>query len=269
MAISTIKNWVQKLNTGTYKSSWKIDSDGASPCTLANDSGALSTATVKATTALDIGSTPVELTDNSGALACDADVFELGTTPISLTDNSGNLAIDADNLELGSTPITLTDDSGDLAIDADVVKLGSTAVSIKSDSGVLMITNDGGVETPALASKMAFTGTYSMSADVSDVTLMQFVCPYDGYLVASAILMSDARTAGSIAFTIEKNGTPLTPTGLSHAIDDDPTTKSSKTVDYGTTDYDVAAGDVISIVATSSSFTPATNTISMTLVVEG
>jgi len=267
MSLTFIKRFVNKA-TGCWSSTFKIDSDGVAPCTLENNAGALKTATVEPTT-LNLGATPIALTDNSGALAVDADVLELGTTPISITDNSGALAVDADVLELGTTPITLTDDSGDFKIDADALKLGSTVAQIKSDSGVLKVTNDGGAETPLLASKMVFSQQYVMSADISAVTLMEFTATHAGYLVGSSVKMSADRTDGSIAFKVQKNGVDLTPTGLSLDIDDDPTTKVNAAVAYGTADYDIAAGDVISIIATSTTFTPSTNNINLALVLEG
>jgi hypothetical protein len=80
--------------------------------------------------------------------------------------------------------------------------------------------------------------------------------------------MKTARTGGSIAIEPHKNGSGLTPTDLDMDIDDNPTTKNNKTVAYGTTGYDFAAGDTIGFLATTSAFTPLANVMTLCLIVE-
>ncbi len=73
------------------------------------------------------------------------------------------------------------------------------------------------------------------------------VMPRAGYLVTSVLQSSSARSGGILDTKIQKNGTDITPTGLDLILDDTDTIKAYANVAYGTTNYDVAAGDEISV----------------------
>ena len=95
-----------------------------------------------------------------------------------------------------------------------------------------------------------------------------FVIGRAGYIVGASIKMDSARTAGTVAAEPHKNGTGLTPTGLDLLIDGTDTLKDYATVAYGTTNYDVAAGDTVGFLVTTSTFTPLSNSGALTIEVE-
>lgn len=101
------------------------------------------------------------------------------------------------------------------------------------------------------------------SANIMDVTV-----PYAGYLVATSIKASSARTAGTLDAEPHKNGTGLTPTGLDLQLAASPTTKDNASVTYQTASYDIAAGDTVGFLVTTSSWAPLANSITMTITIE-
>jgi hypothetical protein len=103
---------------------------------------------------------------------------------------------------------------------------------------------------------------------LTDANVMNVAAPFAGYLVGASATAKSARTAGSLALQPHKNGTGLTPTGLDLLIDDNPTTTQSATVTYGTSNYDVAAGDTIGFLATTTSFAPLANVVEVVLILE-
>ncbi len=122
---------------------------------------------------------------------------------------------------------------------------------------------------PSTKARISFTTEFILDG-VNQLTasnVMDFVCPYAGYLVASSIMMESSRTAGSLEVTLHKNGGVVTE-GLDLLIDDNPTQKSYEVITYGTLGFDVAAGDRIGFLVTTTTFTPLSNRGFLTLVVE-
>lgn len=104
---------------------------------------------------------------------------------------------------------------------------------------------------------------------LTGANVMDFVCPYAGYLVAASIKMEGARTAGSVAVEPHKDGVGLTQTGLDLLIDDDPTQKQYATVAYAANvEYAVTAGTSVGFLVTTTAFTPLSNRGYLTLVIE-
>lgn len=95
-----------------------------------------------------------------------------------------------------------------------------------------------------------------------------FVIGRAGYIVGASVKMDGARTAGTVTVEPHKNGTGLTPTGLDLLIDGTDTQKDYATVAYGTTNYDVAAGDTVGFLVTTSTFTPLSNFGTLAIEVE-
>jgi len=71
--------------------------------------------------------------------------------------------------------------------------------------------------------------------------------PRAGYIVAAVLYTSSARSAGTLNSQIQKNGTDITPTDLDLQLDGSNTTEHYASVAYGTTNYDFAAGDDLSV----------------------
>lgn len=95
-----------------------------------------------------------------------------------------------------------------------------------------------------------------------------FVIGRNGYIVGAGIKMDSARTAGTVAAEPHKNGTGLTPTGLDLLIDGTDTLRDYATVAFGTTNYNVSAGDTVGFLVTTSSFAPLSNSGTLTIEVE-
>ena len=88
---------------------------------------------------------------------------------------------------------------------------------------------------------------------LTGATVFEVVVPYAGYLTSASVRADTAFSAGkTLALEPAVNGTGLTPTGLDLALDDDPTQSAFGTVAFGTSGYAVAAGDVLSLKATTS-----------------
>lgn len=82
---------------------------------------------------------------------------------------------------------------------------------------------------------------------------------YPGYIVGASIVLDDPRTAGTIDVSLEKGGVDLG-AAVNLQINASETKIDFATQAYGTTGYDVAAGDEIAIQVTTSSFAPLTAT---------
>lgn len=166
----------------------------------------------------------------------------------------------------GASGITV--EVGDVVI-CTTTNAGGTQAAVGSSFAII---NQNIVDTAA-AIRKKYTYTIDFWIDgqnqLTGSVLMDISTPIAGYLVAASVKMKSARTAGSIAIEPHKNGTGLTPTGLDLLIDNTDTTKDSATVAYGTTGYDVAAGDTIGFMATSTTYTPLANVGTLTLVLEG
>ena len=106
--------------------------------------------------------------------------------------------------------------------------------------------------------------------ELSSANVMDIVAPYGGYLVASSIKLTDTCTAGTMTVKPHANGVGITPAGLDLSIESTTNTiKDYGTVAYGTADYDVAAGDAIGVLITTSGFIPAATKATVTIIIEG
>ena len=89
-----------------------------------------------------------------------------------------------------------------------------------------------------------------------------------GYLVEASVLVHDARTAGTLTMTLQKNGVALGSSALDLQIDGTDTQKDVETAAFNTTGLDVASGDDISVVITTTGFTPLVTCANFGFVVE-
>lgn len=79
------------------------------------------------------------------------------------------------------------------------------------------------------------------------------VMTHAGYVVGIAVKSDTAFDASkTLALEPHKNGTGLTPADIDILLDDAPTTTDAKSVDYGTSGYDFAAGDSVGVLATTA-----------------
>ena len=115
-----------------------------------------------------------------------------------------------------------------------------------------------------------YTHTFFLDGQnqLTAANVMSIPVKYAGYIVATSISASGARTAGTLDAQPHKNGTGLTPTGLDLQLAASPTTTDYATVAYGTASYDVAAGDTIGFIVDTTTFTPLANTITVSITVE-
>lgn len=109
--------------------------------------------------------------------------------------------------------------------------------------------------------KLFFDGQNQVTAK----TVLRHRCTHAGYLTAASIKLLEQRTAGTITLTIEKNGVAIAGTGLNIAINASYPLDRSATVNYGTAGYDFAAGDSLTVKATSDAFTPLANILDINI----
>jgi len=139
-------------------------------------------------------------------------------------------------------------------------RFGNTVWLLDSMGGLTVgSSNINFVEQKTTRRREQFLQTFYLDGQnqLTDAQVMEFTAPRAGYLVGASIRMKNARTAGSITVKPTVNGTALTQTGLNLVIDGTDTQKDSATVAYGLhSNYAVAAGDVIGMQVTTSSFAP-------------
>lgn len=139
----------------------------------------------------------------------------------------------------------------------------------------------GPVGSASLRSIMVGPLTYAdLAASLTDQPLIiagssrGIVMPKAGYIIGSSATVDSARTAGTCTIKPAKATTAagafsaLTPTGLNLLLDGTDTLQDRATVNYGTTNYDFAAGDRLNfLVTTDGTWAPANADLTAILLV--
>lgn len=188
-------------------------------------------------------------------------IVELATTAETTTGTDATKAVTPDSLH----------DMTSLAgaawfLDEDTMSSNS-ATKVASQQSIKAYVD---TEITAHRRRVTFTETFYTDGQnqLTSANVMDVTCPYAGYIVATSVKASGARTAGTISLQPHINGTGLTPTGLDLELSAAPTTKDSATVAYGTSGYSVSADDAIGFIADTTTFAPLANSFTVSITVE-